>query len=284
MDSPRTKGSSSDAQRQKQAQRQQGASDPATPRSSSGMQMSDEIPKLHEGHNPMNFSLHGRYGDAFDGLASGNLAAPDNLPLSMAHKSRKDDNNNDGGSGSKKSLRPYPVLSGVQAAGSSIGSTPMGSEAAQSDDSQTEGDLHPFEVSSTAMQGQQKQKGKQQQQQQQPRAGTTGHHVSTITAAALPSKVFNGEAWLLDPYGTGNNPLSSSDLRMNKGKSRTLGRNAAKGGSGASEDMLDQYGETDTRHAGRSASLASNGDIELPVQHELVQDRLGSPGSDDLGI
>ncbi|KAK6833839.1 hypothetical protein PG987_008533 [Apiospora arundinis] len=270
MDSPRTKGSSSDAQRQKQAQRQQGASDPATPRSSSGMQMSDEIPKLHEGHNPMNFSLHGRYGDAFDGLASGNLAAPDNLPLSMAHKSRKDDNNNDGGSGSR--WQQHRLYAHGQR-GRTVRRQPDGG-----------GDLHPFEVSSTAMQGQQKQKGKQQQQQQQPRAGTTGHHVSTITAAALPSKVFNGEAWLLDPYGTGNNPLSSSDLRMNKGKSRTLGRNAAKGGSGASEDMLDQYGETDTRHAGRSASLASNGDIELPVQHELVQDRLGSPGSDDLGI
>lgn len=278
MDSPRTKPSSSDVQRQKQTQRQKdaaGVSDPATPRSSSGMQMSsDDMLKLHEGQDPMNFSLHGQYGDAFDVLA-----ATDNLPLSMAHKARKDD-----GAGSSKNLRPYPVLSGVQAAGgSSMGSTPMGS-ATVSDDSQAEGDLHPFEVSSTStMPQQQKLKQKQKQKLQ-----TTGHHASTITAAALPSKVFNGEAWLLDPYGTGNNPLSASDLQMNKGKSavmakgRTLGK--ATSGNSASGAMLDQYGEMDTRRAGRSASLASDGEIELPAKHESVQDRLGSPGADDLGI
>ncbi|KAK8111968.1 uncharacterized protein PG998_008425 [Apiospora kogelbergensis] len=274
MDSPRTKPSSSDVQRQKQTQRQKdaaGVSDPATPRSSSGMQMSsDDMLKLHEGQDSMNFSLHGQYGDAFDVLA-----ATDNLPLSMAHKARKDD-----GAGSSKNLRPYPVLSGVQGRGRQQ----HGLDAHGQRHARREGDLHPFEVSSTStMPQQQKLKQKQKQKLQ-----TTGHHASTITAAALPSKVFNGEAWLLDPYGTGNNPLSASDLQMNKGKSavmakgRTLGK--ATSGNGASGAMLDQYGEMDTRRAGRSASLASDGEIELPAKHESVQDRLGSPGADDLGI
>ncbi|KAK8058200.1 hypothetical protein PG994_008648 [Apiospora phragmitis] len=140
------------------------------------------------------------------------------------------------------------------------------------------------------------------QQQPEPQAAGGLHPAHNITAAAMPSKVFNGEAWLLDPYGTGNNPLSSSDFR-NRGKTPASGgakggsslrRDAGKGGKqsteakasgsgSASGNILDQYGEMDTSHAGR-ASLASDGDIELPAEHELVHDRFGSPGADDLGI
>lgn len=280
MNKPKTEASSS-SQRQ-QAQRQQGAADPAVPRSSSGMQMSDDVPKPQDNHDPMHFALHGRPygGDSMEeGLPSQNLAA-EGLPLSMARKIRKDIDDNG-------LLRPYPLAAGVQAGGSSVGSTPMGSEAPTvSDDSQAEGDLHPFAAKMDTKQQ------KQKEQQQQSR--TAGHHATVphITAAALPSKVFNGEAWLLDPYGTGNNPLSSSDPRL-KGtssggtKGRALGREAGKGKQSASgsgdSGTLDTYGEMDTSHAGR-ASLASDGEIELPAQHEVVQDRLGSPGADDLGI
>ncbi|KAK8065454.1 hypothetical protein PG997_012201 [Apiospora hydei] len=125
-------------------------------------------------------------------------------PLSMARKIRKD-NNNGGNSGL---LRPYPLAAALQT-GSSVGSTPMGSEAATiSDDSQAEGDLHPFQVA-PKLDKKQKQKKMQQPQQLQAQQATTTsgrHHVPHITAAALPSKVFNGEAWLLDPYGTGEQP------------------------------------------------------------------------------
>ncbi|KAK7934733.1 hypothetical protein PG985_000228 [Apiospora marii] len=277
MNNPKTEATSS-GQRQK-APRQEGAAvDPAVPRSSSGMQMSDEVPKPQDSqHDPLHFALHGRQygggGDPMEGLASGPLAA-EGVPLSIAHKIRKDITDNG-------LLRPYPLAAGLQAAGvgSSVGSTPMGSEAPTvSDDSQAEGDLHPF-AAKTEMKQKQKGKGKDKQQQQQQQAQqTAGHHHAAphITAAAMPGKVFNGEAWLLDPYGTGNNPLSSSDARLRgmTGGGRTLGRDAGK---------LDTYGEMDTSHAGR-ASLASDGEIELPAQHEVVQDRLGSPGADDLGI
>ncbi|KAK8135991.1 hypothetical protein PG984_003931 [Apiospora sp. TS-2023a] len=289
MNNPKTEASSS-GQRQ-QAQRQQaGAADPAVPRSSSGMQMSDEVPKPQDSHDPMHFALHGRQyggGDAMEGLSSGTLAA-EGLPLSIAHKIRKDINDNG-------LLRPYPLAAGLQAAGgSSVGSTPMGSEAPTvSDDSQAEGDLHPF-AAKIAEVKQQKQKQKEKGKQQQQQSRTAGHHHAPhITATALPSKVFNGEAWLLDPYGTGNNPLSSSDPRLRgtssgaaaaASKGRTLGRDAGKGKQAEGDSGgLDTYGEMDTSHAGR-ASLASDGEIELPAQHEFVQDRLGSPGADDLGL
>ncbi|KAK7954287.1 hypothetical protein PG996_015171 [Apiospora saccharicola] len=295
MNNPKTEASSS-GQRQ-QAQRQQGgaAADPAVPRSSSGMQMSDEVPKPQDSHDPTHFALHGRQfggggGDAMEGLSSSGTLAAEGLPLSMAHKIRKDVNDNG-------LLRPYPLAAGVvqAAGGSSVGSTPMGSEAPTvSDDSQAEGDLHPFAAKiAEVKQQRQKQKQKEKGKQQQQARTAAGHHAAPhITAAALPSKVFNGEAWLLDPYGTGNNPLSSPDPRLRgtasgaaaASKGRTVGRDAGKGKQTEKDSGgLDMYGEMDTSHAGR-ASLASDGEIELPAQHEVVQDRLGSPGADDLGI
>lgn len=283
MNNPKTEASTS-GQRQKAPRQKGAAADPAVPRSSSGMQMSDEAPKPQDGHDPLHFALHGRPygggGDALEGLA-GPLAA-EGVPPSLARKIRKDID--DGGG----LLRPYPLAAGVQGAaaaagGSSVGSTPVGSEAPTgSDDSQAEGDLHPFAAQTEAKpKGKQRETGKQQRQQPPQQARTAGRHAAPhVTAAAMPTKVFNGEAWLLDPYGTGNNPLSSSDARL---RGMTGGGGGREVGKGQQAGALDTYGEMDTSHAGR-ASLASDGGIELPAQHEVVHDRLGSPGADDLGI